>query len=74
MATRPIRLTHWLLLAAAVLLGAEMAARSIEIGFFALTNMYESLAFYALAIALVVFGYRLQKRLTYNPVWPLAPP
>ena len=59
--------THWLLLAAAGLLGAEMTARSFEIGFFALTNMYESLAFYALAIALVVFGYRMQKRLAYNP-------
>ena len=58
--------THWLLLAAAVLLGAEMTARSFEIGFVALTNMYESLAFYALTIALVVFGYRLQKRLAYK--------
>ena len=59
-------LTHWLLLDAAVLLGAELIARSIEIGFVALTNMYESLAFYSLAIAVVVFGYRLQKRLVYN--------
>lgn len=57
----------WVLLAASVLLLVVLALRSIEVGFVALTSMYESLAFWAAVVGVVVFAYRFQKRLAYRP-------
>jgi ABC-type transport system involved in cytochrome c biogenesis permease subunit len=52
-------LSHYLLLAAAVLLLAVTIERSIRIRFVAVTNTFESLVFFAGVTALVLFLYRI---------------
>jgi len=59
--------SHWMLLAAAVALLAASVARSIAIGFPALTGTFESLVFYSLATCLVAFAYRVQGRIAFAP-------
>ncbi len=59
--------SHWILLAAAAALLAWEVDRSIEIGFPALTGAFESLVFYALALCLVGFAYRVQRRTPFLP-------
>ena len=66
--SRPDPLSPWLLAAAALLLLAQFALRSIEIRFPALTGTFESLVFYAAFVALVLVLYRLQKRLPFIPL------
>jgi ABC-type transport system involved in cytochrome c biogenesis permease subunit len=51
--------SHWLLAAAAALLLAGIAERSLRIRFVAVTNTFESLVFFAGVTALVLFLYRL---------------
>jgi len=60
-------LSAYLALGAAFLLFGVIAWRSIEISFVALTNTFESLVFYAGVVAALVFAYRKQKRLPFNP-------
>ncbi|MCX7029907.1 MAG: cytochrome c biogenesis protein CcsA [Spirochaetes bacterium] len=55
--------SHWLLAGTAVFLAAALVLRSFAIGFPALTGTWESLAFYAAAVAALCFAYRLQRRL-----------
>ena len=62
---RPDPLSHWLLLAAALLLAALIGFRSAEISFPALTGTYESLVFYALFVCLLGFAYRAQRKLPF---------
>ncbi len=52
--------SHFLLLAASLLLFAETTIRSVKIQFVAVTNTFESLIFFAGAICLVLFIYRLR--------------
>ncbi|MBT3273862.1 MAG: c-type cytochrome biogenesis protein CcsB [Spirochaetales bacterium] len=59
--------SHYGLLAAALLLLGTMVERSVRINFAAITNTYESLIFFAGIIALLLFIYRFQKRLTFMP-------
>jgi ABC-type transport system involved in cytochrome c biogenesis permease subunit len=54
--------SHYILLAAAVLLLAVTIDRSIRIRFVAVTNTFESLVFFSAAIALVLFVYRLRSK------------
>jgi ABC-type transport system involved in cytochrome c biogenesis permease subunit len=54
--------SHWLLAAAAVLLFATLADRSIRIRFVAVTNTYESLVFFSAVICVVLFALRLVRR------------
>lgn len=54
--------SHFLLLGGAILLLATTVQRSVQINFVAVTNTFESLVFFSGVIALVVFGYRIQKR------------
>jgi ABC-type transport system involved in cytochrome c biogenesis permease subunit len=49
-----------LLLAGAALLLADLARRSVQIRFVAVTGIFESLLFFAAVIALVLFVYRLR--------------
>jgi ABC-type transport system involved in cytochrome c biogenesis permease subunit len=51
--------SHWALLAAALLLFAVTVDRSIQISFPAVTNTYESLVFFSATICTVVFVLRL---------------
>ncbi len=60
--------SHWLLLAAALLLLGTSLVRSFRIGFPALTGTFESLVFYAAFVALTAFAYRLQRRLPRLPL------
>jgi ABC-type transport system involved in cytochrome c biogenesis permease subunit len=60
--------SHWLLAGTAALLVAALAVRSFAIGFPALTGTWESLAFYAAAVAALCFAYRLQRRLPIAPL------
>ncbi|HOX30771.1 MAG TPA: cytochrome c biogenesis protein CcsA [Spirochaetales bacterium] len=64
---REDRASSRLLLAAAASLLAWSVGRSLEIGFPALTGTFESLAFYALALCLVCFAYRVQRALPFLP-------
>ena len=59
--------SHYVLLVAALLLIGTNVERSIRIDFVAVTNTYESLIFFAGTIALLLFVYRLQKRLKVLP-------
>ncbi len=61
-AKTPDPFSHYLHLAAAILLFYTTVYRSIKIEFVAVTNTYESLVFFAGVILLVLFAYRLQKR------------
>ena len=54
--------SHYILLAAAVLLLAVTIERSIRIRFVAVTNTFESLVFFSAAIALLLFLYRLRAK------------
>jgi ABC-type transport system involved in cytochrome c biogenesis permease subunit len=63
---KPDPASHWILLAAAVLLAAVTADRSLAIGFPALTGTFESLVFYAILMCLVCLAYRLQKRVPFS--------
>jgi ABC-type transport system involved in cytochrome c biogenesis permease subunit len=54
--------SHYILLAAAVLLLAVTIDRSIRIRFVAVTNTFESLVFFSAAISLVLFVYRLRSK------------
>ena len=54
--------SHWLLAAAALLLLATLADRSIRIRFVAVTNTYESLVFFSAVICTVLFALRLARR------------
>ena len=58
-------LSHWGLLVAALLLVGTIIYRSTVINFVAVTNTYESLVFFSAMIALIVFIYRIQKRIRY---------
>lgn len=57
---QPDPLSHYLQLAAAVLLVSITIRRSLRIGFVALTNTFESLVFFCAVIALILFVYRLR--------------
>jgi ABC-type transport system involved in cytochrome c biogenesis permease subunit len=61
-------ISPWLLLAASLLLLAELARRSLEIRFIALTGTFESLLFFSALIALLTFAYRMQKKVPYYPL------
>jgi cytochrome c-type biogenesis protein CcsB len=63
----PDPVSRWLLLAAAGALLASCVSRSIAIGFPALTGVFESLVFYALAVCLVAFAYGSQSRIVFVP-------
>jgi len=54
--------SHYILLAACLLLFANIIERSVKIKFVAITNTFESLVFFSGAIALVVFIYRMRNR------------
>jgi ABC-type transport system involved in cytochrome c biogenesis permease subunit len=54
--------SHWLLAAAALLLIASLAHRSMRIKFAAVTSIYESLLFFPAAICAVLFSLRLARR------------
>jgi ABC-type transport system involved in cytochrome c biogenesis permease subunit len=54
--------SHWLLAAAAGLLVATLADRSVRIRFVAVTDTYESLVFFSAVICLVLFSLRLARR------------
>ena len=60
--------SHWALLAAFACLAAVTVARSIAIGFPALTGTFESLVFFSGIICLIAWGYRSQKRIAYLPL------
>ncbi len=59
---KPDPVSHYLLLAGAILLLATNVQRSIQINFVAVTNTFESLVFFSGVIALILFIYRVQKR------------
>jgi cytochrome c-type biogenesis protein CcsB len=60
--------SHWALLAAAVGLAAAILARSLAIGFPALTGTFESLVFFAAAVCLVLWTFRMQRKLPFQPL------
>lgn len=51
--------SHYIVFAASLLLLATIIVRSVQIRFVAVTNTFESLVFFAAAIGLVLFVYRL---------------
>ena len=57
----------YLLLAAGLLLLANIAERSVQIRFVAVTNTFESLVFFAGVIALVLFAYMTRSRERFIP-------
>ena len=61
-------ISHWGLLVASLLLIGTIIYRSTVINFVAVTNTYESLVFFSAMIALIVFLYRIQKRIRYLPL------
>lgn len=63
----PEKISPYLLLAATVLLFATTIVRSIRIEFVAVTNTFEALVFFAGAITLLLFAYRMQKRWSVIP-------
>lgn len=65
--SEPDPVSHWGLLAAAVLLIATIVDRSLKINFVALTNTFEALVFFSGTIALLLFLYRIQKRIAVLP-------
>lgn len=64
---KPDPASHWALLAASTLLLAALATRSIAISFVALTGTWESLSFWAAAVGLVLFAWRLSGTPPYRP-------
>ncbi|HOX18906.1 MAG TPA: cytochrome c biogenesis protein CcsA [Spirochaetales bacterium] len=63
----PDPVSHWLLLAASTLLVAALAVRSFAISFVALTGTWESLSFWAAAVGLVIFAWRLRGKPAFRP-------
>jgi ABC-type transport system involved in cytochrome c biogenesis permease subunit len=63
------RVSHYMLITAALLLFLTTGIRSNQIGFFAITNTFESLIFFSGVIALILFVYKLKAR---NLVLPLV--
>jgi len=59
--------SHYLELAAAILLFVTIIIRSIQIKFVAITNTFESLVFFTGVIALVIFFYKFQKKIKIIP-------
>jgi ABC-type transport system involved in cytochrome c biogenesis permease subunit len=57
--------SHWALLASFLALGTVIVSRSVAIGFPALTGTFESLVFFAAALCLVLWAYRIQRRLAF---------
>jgi ABC-type transport system involved in cytochrome c biogenesis permease subunit len=57
--------SHWALLAAFLGLFAVILKRSIDIGFPALTGTFESLVFFAAVVCLVLWLYRMQRKLAF---------
>jgi len=57
------RYTSYLFLSSAVLLIISIIIRSIQIQFFAVTNTYESLIFYACAVCFILFVYEKQRKI-----------
>jgi ABC-type transport system involved in cytochrome c biogenesis permease subunit len=57
--SEPDPFSHFLVLGSALLLIANLIERSVQINFVAVTNTFESLVFFAAAICLVLFVYRL---------------
>jgi len=60
--SKPDPFSHFLLLAAGLLLFAAIIERSVKINFVAITNTYESLVFFSGAIAIVIFVYRVRNK------------
>jgi ABC-type transport system involved in cytochrome c biogenesis permease subunit len=60
--------SQWALLAAFLALAAVTLVRSLAIGFPALTGTFESLVFFAASICLLLWAYRMQKRLAFLPL------
>ena len=63
----PDPVSHYALIVAAILLVATIVDRSIRIQFVAVTNTYESLVFFSGMIALLLFAYRMQRRVKVLP-------
>lgn len=59
--------SRYLLLAAGLLLLANIAERSFQIRFVAVTNTFESLVFFSGVIALVLFGYMIRSGERFIP-------
>ena len=59
--------SHYALGAAAILLLGTIVDRSIKIEFVAVTNTFESLVFFSGMIALLLFIYRIQRRIKVLP-------
>ncbi|TFG62389.1 MAG: c-type cytochrome biogenesis protein CcsB [Spirochaetales bacterium] len=57
------KFSHFIILAAALLLFAVTITRSVQIRFVAVTNTFESLVFFAGVISLVLFLYKIQKKI-----------
>lgn len=53
------KVSHYPLIAAALLLFITTGLRSMKIGFFAITNTFESLVFFSGVIALILFVYKI---------------
>lgn len=58
--------SHWILLGASLLLLTSLVVRSVAISFPALTGTWESLSFWAAAVALVLFAWRLRGKPAYR--------
>jgi ABC-type transport system involved in cytochrome c biogenesis permease subunit len=63
------RVSHYMLITAALLLFLFTAIRSIQIAFFAITITFESLIFFSGVIALILFVYKLKAK---DEVLPLV--
>jgi ABC-type transport system involved in cytochrome c biogenesis permease subunit len=61
-------LSHWLLFASSLCLLAVIVGRSFSIGFPALTGTFEALVFFADALCLLLWVYRIQKALAFLPL------
>ena len=60
--------SHWILLAAFLGLAAVILQRSLAIGFPALTGTFESLVFFSAILCLVLWAYRMQGKLPFQPL------
>ncbi len=66
--SREEMLSPWLLAAASLLLLATLIARSVRMGFIAVTNTFESLVFFSAAICAILFFFRLFKKPRLPPL------
>jgi ABC-type transport system involved in cytochrome c biogenesis permease subunit len=64
---KEVRLSFYLLPGAAALLFATTVLRSLNMGFIAITNTYESLIFFSAVIVLLLFLYRVRAKLKTPP-------